>query len=265
MFKMVLEVQQGSRQPRSAGPRPMSAAGSACNFCSGTGHFIQQCEVVAEYNRASKCKCAAADSKVVLPSGAMVPRDIPGTWLQDRLDEWHWLNPGQMASQMILEVAMAQSVTVLVSESVSRSSMGCPAQYLGQCPEVSQTGSYALRQVPGPHLDAATVPRPVRDIPAARGSGNIGSKGGNPSPFGQDALPHFTRGPTSPDKTGARIKEVKEPNHQYAPRPPAEVSQPAAPAQRKHEQAYCTSLPPKSTTTKSRSTSTTAPWKSQSP
>ena len=50
MFKMVLEVQQGGGQPRNAGPQPVSAAGSMCNFFSGTGHFIQQCKVVAEYN-----------------------------------------------------------------------------------------------------------------------------------------------------------------------------------------------------------------------
>ena len=50
MFKMFLEVQQGSRQTRNTGLQPVSAAGSACNFCGGTGHFIQQCKVVAEYN-----------------------------------------------------------------------------------------------------------------------------------------------------------------------------------------------------------------------
>jgi hypothetical protein len=156
------------------------------------------------------------------------------------MDEWHRLNPEQTALQMILKVATAQSVTALVSESVSRSSMGCTTQYLGQCLEVSQTGSYALRQVPGPCPNAATAPWPARDIPAARGSKDIRSKGGNPSPFGQDAPPHFTHGPTSPNKTGAWIEEVKEPNHQYAPRPVAKVSQPAALAQRKHEQAYIT-------------------------
>ena len=170
----------------------------------------------------------------------MVPHDIPGTWLWDCVDEWHRLNPGQMASQMILKVTTAQSVTALVSESVSWSSIGCPTQYSGQCPDVSQTGSYALRQVSEPLPDAATVPRPAHDIPAAIGSGDIRSKGGNPSLFGWDVLPHFTCRPTSPDKTGARIEEVKEPIHQYAPRPVAKVSQTAALAQRKHKQAYIT-------------------------
>jgi hypothetical protein len=144
MFKMVLEAQQGGRQPRNTGLQPVSAAGSMCNFCGRTGHFIQQSKIITEYNQVSKCK-RSADGKVVLPSGAMVPHNIPGTWLQDCVDEWHQLKPRQMASQMILEVTMAQSITALASESVSWSRLGCPAQHSGQCPEVSQTGSYALR------------------------------------------------------------------------------------------------------------------------
>ena len=94
MFKMVLEVQQGSGQPRNVGPWLVSAARSMCNFCGGTGHFIQQCEIITEYNQAGKCKCGA-DGKVVPPSGVMVPHNILGTWLQDHVDECHWLNPRQ--------------------------------------------------------------------------------------------------------------------------------------------------------------------------
>ena len=35
MFKMVLEAQQGGRQPRNTGLWPVSASRSTCNFCSG--------------------------------------------------------------------------------------------------------------------------------------------------------------------------------------------------------------------------------------
>ena len=85
MFKTALQSQQAGAKPRSGGAATtgVSAPGSSsCNFCGGLGHFIRECEVMAEYTKAGKCK-RGADGKVVLPSGAMVPRDISGTWLHD--------------------------------------------------------------------------------------------------------------------------------------------------------------------------------------
>jgi len=32
----------------------------------------------------------------VLSSGAYIPRNIPGQWISDRVDEWHRRNPGQL-------------------------------------------------------------------------------------------------------------------------------------------------------------------------
>ena len=69
---------------------------TACNMC-GKEHFIRECEVVSEYIRAGKCR-RNTDGKVVLPSGAFVPKDIPGTLLCDRFDEWHRRNPNQLAA-----------------------------------------------------------------------------------------------------------------------------------------------------------------------
>ncbi len=83
MFKTVLEAQQGGGKPRNAGPRPAGATGTSCNFCGGAGHFIRECEVVAEYNRAGKCK-RSPEGKVVLPSGAMVPGNVPGNCVTSR-------------------------------------------------------------------------------------------------------------------------------------------------------------------------------------
>ena len=66
-----------------------------CNFC-GKDHFICDCDLVEEYIRAGKCK-RNIEGKVVLPSGAFVPRKIPGTLLRERVDEWHRRNPNQLA------------------------------------------------------------------------------------------------------------------------------------------------------------------------
>ena len=49
------------------------------------------------------------------PSGAMVPRGIMGTWLCDRIDEYHRQNPGQMAVQMLFEVAATATAPTVVA------------------------------------------------------------------------------------------------------------------------------------------------------
>ena len=88
----------------------------------------------------------------------MVPRDVPRNWLQDCMDEWHQRNLGQMASQMLLEVVVAKTISVPSSEVVGQSYLSYPMQATGQGPEVLQPGLYALRQHAGPRPDAAAGP-----------------------------------------------------------------------------------------------------------
>lgn len=208
MLKTAIEAQQGGGKPRSAGPRPAGASGAACNFCGGTGHFIRECEVVTEYNRAGKCK-RSTDGKVVLPSGAMVPRDIQGTWLRDCVDEWHRQNPGQVASQMILEVATAPSVPAPSRESACQPSTSYPAQYASQGSEVSQPGTYALRRVPATRPDTAPRPPPARDNtgPAARNSQGSGGDAASTSLPGELPPAQPQKQGTSPVKTGQTTSE----------------------------------------------------------
>ncbi|KAJ7939605.1 hypothetical protein B0H13DRAFT_1850381 [Mycena leptocephala] len=53
-----------------------------------------------------KCR-RNTDGRVVLPSGAFVPRTIQGKDLRARIEEWHRQNPGQLAAaQLLVEVAM---------------------------------------------------------------------------------------------------------------------------------------------------------------
>jgi hypothetical protein len=241
MFKMVLETQQGGGKPRNAAPRPAAGGGAACNFCGGASHFIRECEVVAEYSQASKCK-RSADGKVVLPSGAMVPRDTPGTWMRDRVDEWHRQNPGQTASQMILEVAAVQTATAPAGESVSQSYIGYPAQHVVQGPEVSQPGLYALRRVPAPRPDAARQ-RPARENTAPAASSSGGGDAAT-SPFKRELPPHLTREDPSPVKHGktVEIQEVPDTSHPYTRDAVGHNASaaPVAPAVRKPDQAYTT-------------------------
>ncbi len=67
-----------------------------CRFC-GEEHFIRNCELVEEYRRAGKL-IRNTDGKVVLPTGDFVPRDIPGRFLKECIDEWHRRHPGHLAA-----------------------------------------------------------------------------------------------------------------------------------------------------------------------
>jgi len=82
-------------QPRGRANRDAAVRQTDCNFC-GKAHYIRDCELVDEYIRAGKCK-RNSEGKVVLPTGAFIPRDIPGTLLRERFDEWHRCNPNQLA------------------------------------------------------------------------------------------------------------------------------------------------------------------------
>ena len=79
-----------------------------CNFCNGP-HFIRDCKVVDEYITAGKCK-RNHEGKVVLSTGAFVPRDIPGTLLRERVDEWHRRNPNQLSVASLIHTISREQV-----------------------------------------------------------------------------------------------------------------------------------------------------------
>jgi len=101
--KSIVEAINQSNRGRSnpGASAPSSAPRSTgCNFCGGA-HFIRECDKVEEMIREGKCK-RNAEGKVVLPSGAYVPRDIPGVLLSERIEEWHRRNPNQLAAATLL-------------------------------------------------------------------------------------------------------------------------------------------------------------------
>jgi hypothetical protein len=79
-----------------------------CNFCGGP-HFIRECNVVEEYIVAGKVR-RNFEGKVVLSTGAFVPRDIPGTLLCERVNEWHHRNPNQLAAATLIHTISAEHV-----------------------------------------------------------------------------------------------------------------------------------------------------------
>ena len=97
--KTIVEaIQSNNRSRHTHNPNSSTSDSSTrtCNFCGGN-HYIRECNRVDDQIREGKCK-RNAEGKVVLPSGAYVPRDIPGTLLSERIEEWHRRNPNQIGA-----------------------------------------------------------------------------------------------------------------------------------------------------------------------
>ena len=109
--KTIADALQQSGRSRITGPTGPSTTAvrnTDCNFCGGA-HFIRECKLVEEYCTAGKCR-RNFEGKVVLSTGAFVPRDIPGTLLRERVDEWHHRNPGQLSVASLVHTISAEHV-----------------------------------------------------------------------------------------------------------------------------------------------------------
>jgi hypothetical protein len=200
MFKNVLQTQQaGVAKPRAGiATAGTNAAGSGvCNFCGVPGHFIRECEVVEEAIRFGKCK-RSPEGKVVLPTGAHVPRSITGAWLRDRVDEWHRQNPGQMAAQMYCEVTAAPPVSAPSYATAGQAYASCPAPSVAVRSGKTPAGVYALKRPlrPPPEVVITTLP-PHRRGRVGPGN-NPGGASSNATPAGTSRLPASGEEDTSP-------------------------------------------------------------------
>ena len=70
-IKQTVQDQLTSTATQTSAPRS-----STCSFCGIAGHYMHECETVAAFICAGKCKWSA-EGKVVLPTGAMVPCSAP--------------------------------------------------------------------------------------------------------------------------------------------------------------------------------------------
>ena len=111
--KTILEAinHQQNHQHNHSGHRHASSSNGPmvnCNFCDGP-HYVRNCPDVLEYIKQGRCK-RNIEGKIVLPTGAFVPREIPGTLLRDRIDEWHKRNPNQLAAASLINTIDARII-----------------------------------------------------------------------------------------------------------------------------------------------------------
>ena len=95
-FKKTIVDALGANRMRPSTGGGVPPRNAKCLF-DGCDNFIRDCAKVEEYIRQGKCR-RNHEGKVILSTGAYVPRDIPGEHLCDRIDEWHRRNPNQLAS-----------------------------------------------------------------------------------------------------------------------------------------------------------------------
>jgi hypothetical protein len=77
-----------------------------CGYCSDLDHYINNCLRVLEDITEGLVR-RNSDNRVVLPSGAFVPKSITGKDLRTRVKKWHEQNPGQLAAaQLLVDVAV---------------------------------------------------------------------------------------------------------------------------------------------------------------
>lgn len=101
MLELLARIAPSSTAPiqltsSNSAPRAAPDPSTGCHYCSAASHGIGNCPAAEEDIRAGKCK-RNVEGKLVLPSGAFVPRTIPGNCMRDRVNEWHRNNPNQVA------------------------------------------------------------------------------------------------------------------------------------------------------------------------
>ena len=108
---------------------------------------MRECEIASEYMQLGKCK-RNIKNKIVLPSGSVVPRNITGAWLCDRIDEYHRLNPNQQGTaQMLCEISAPATASAFVHIE-EEPDADVPKKVRFE-PEVGQPGVYALKKQSG--------------------------------------------------------------------------------------------------------------------
>ncbi|KAF8222324.1 hypothetical protein L208DRAFT_1524352 [Tricholoma matsutake] len=111
---MALAGSKTSNPPHANnGLQPEQIEALVCIFCGLARHFISDCLVCQSYINKGKCK-KNTEGKVVLPNGQFTPRNIPGRYIKERVDEWLRRNPQvTITPSLMYNIASSISLTTL--------------------------------------------------------------------------------------------------------------------------------------------------------
>ncbi|KAG6887521.1 hypothetical protein C0992_011966 [Termitomyces sp. T32_za158] len=98
----------------AAQPRTNLPGSNLCHFCGEVGHTMTRgcCATLKNYICQERV-CQAADGKVVLSSGALIPNYPELKSYQERVDEWHQHNSGNLAAATLTGNANPNAKQVL--------------------------------------------------------------------------------------------------------------------------------------------------------
>ncbi|KIY46894.1 hypothetical protein FISHEDRAFT_75160 [Fistulina hepatica ATCC 64428] len=113
----------------NAAPRPRPGPKHPCNFCGGTDHFINNCEVCRRYLMGGRCT-RSREGCIVLPSGGAIQCFTPGNTLQEKLDWYHQTNPGQLIQPLEADVQPPPGLPALPQAVNAAPPQAGPAQQL---------------------------------------------------------------------------------------------------------------------------------------
>ncbi|KAF8871518.1 hypothetical protein BD779DRAFT_1453911, partial [Infundibulicybe gibba] len=213
----------------------VSIANRNCNFCGLEGHFVARCPVAEQYVQDGKIR-RNHENRIVLSTGAYIPGPIQGRTMQERVDEWHRRNPGQLAAGRLSSNANPTSQMIYSINTVST-------------PRSANTYHYgrevnALKQ-PRRFMESVDVPR-VLQRPSSTSATSSAAKNTPQSPVQELAVP----GPTPevtitpPEEDGTDLhpfRHVKE--AAYAPPQQRNLGAPAGKPSKPAAPAYKTSAP----------------------
>ena len=197
---------QETVEDRETAPRTWQKKTALCKFCGKPGHLIKECKKADEYTRTGKCK-RDASGRIVLPSGAEVPRSVNCKTLHEHFEEWHRRNPTQKAARLAREVASTR--TARPPPRVASQPYWRPAaQRADQQSALQHTRTYAMEQAtlqsPGPRIiNSGQPPTRVRTaVPEAACTATPGSVDLEPTKREPAA---YRPGPA--EKTAAKVPE----------------------------------------------------------
>ncbi|KAJ7499381.1 hypothetical protein FB451DRAFT_1428986 [Mycena latifolia] len=169
-----------------AGASSKKNRSEGCGYCSDLDHYINQCQRVLEDIKAGICK-RNSEGRVVLPSGAFIPRSILGKDLRSRFQEWHKQNPGQLAAAQLMVEAAVQHLTSSPAPTTARAyTLTDDERY-----ESLQREMFAIqtRRQAKRALDAARE-EPDRTIPVSNALAAPAAPATSPPPVQSQPPPH---------------------------------------------------------------------------